>query len=160
MTSSDVVVPEVGEAGMTVTFVRWLKAEGDTVRVGEALFEVDTEKVQLEIEAYAEGTLVSLRAQPGDILAPHQVLATILEADAPAGGPPPGSASSGPRAGGSPEPLPPASPKARRLAEALGLDLRDAAGTGPGGVITEADIRAAADRATGHQPASSTGAIE
>lgn len=154
----DVVVPEVGEAGMTVTFVGWLRAEGDLVRAGEPLFEVDTEKVRLDIEAYADGILTGLRVQPGDEIEPHQVIATIVEPGASAGDPPPGPTSSASRAVGSPGPEPAASPRARRLAEQLGVDLRDAVGTGPNGVITEPDVRAVADRAGALQPPTSTGA--
>ena len=74
----DVIVPEVGEVGMEVVFVRWLKAEGDEVAVGETLFEVDTEKSVMEVEAYAAGTLVELAVAEGDIIQTRQVIARIL----------------------------------------------------------------------------------
>ncbi len=60
---SDVVVPEVGEAGMEVTFVGWLKSDGEQVSVGEPIFEVDTGKVTLEVEAYVEGVLVGSQSR-------------------------------------------------------------------------------------------------
>ena len=51
--ASDVVVPEVGELGMDVTFVRWLKSAGDDVAVGDPLFEVDTEKSVMVVKKVA-----------------------------------------------------------------------------------------------------------
>lgn len=89
----DVVVPEVGEAGMEVAFVRWLKAEGDLVRAGEPLFELDTAKSILEVEAYASGRLSNLRVQPGDVVEPRQVVAMLVE-DGGAGAGDPGSTAS------------------------------------------------------------------
>lgn len=74
----EVIVPEVGEAGMEVTFVRWLKSEGDYVREGEPLFELDTEKSTVEIEAFEEGKLVDLQVSEGDSVEPKQVVASLV----------------------------------------------------------------------------------
>lgn len=167
----DVVVPEVGEVGMDVTFLGWLKAEGDTVRAGEALFELDTAKATIEIEAAVEGVLGDLAAAAGDIVTPHQVIARIVDpgespapvearaADVPGlpGEPaatPAASAATQPgQVGASPPSRAPgaagASPRARRLAGQHGVDLARIAGTGPDGLVTERDVRAAAGFATG-----------
>lgn len=82
----EVLVPEMGEAGMELVFVQWFKAEGDEVVEGEPLFEVDTAKTQVEIEAYGTGVLHGVRVGPGDPIEPRQVLATLL---APGEEPPP-----------------------------------------------------------------------
>jgi len=137
-----VVVPEVGEVGMDVTFVRWLKAEGDPVRQGEPLFEVDTAKAVVEVEAFADGRLAGTRAKPGDLVKPQQVLAVLLAADeqlqfASVAEPSPSVTAPLARVV--------SSPKAKRVAADLGVDLSTfTGGSGPGGLITEADVRAAA----------------
>lgn len=173
----DVIVPEVGEVGMEVVFVRWLKAEGDEVAVGDVLFEVDTEKSVMEVEAYAAGTLADIAVSEGDVIQTRQVIARILEpgdtagpstpdrapsaaasADADSslasGSPGTDDSSSSVPATGSPAASPPArsrgglSPRARRIARELGVDPAGLSGTGPGGLVTEADIRSAAGAAT------------
>jgi pyruvate/2-oxoglutarate dehydrogenase complex dihydrolipoamide acyltransferase (E2) component len=63
---------------MEVTFVRWLHEDGDLVVEGEPLFEVNTEKVVLEVQAFASGRLTDLMAQAGDLIEPHQVVARIV----------------------------------------------------------------------------------
>lgn len=74
----EVIVPEMGEAGMDLVFLRWLKHEGDEVREGEPLFEVDTAKAEVEVQAFASGILRNLRVQEGDPIEPHQVVAVLL----------------------------------------------------------------------------------
>lgn len=75
----DVVVPEVGEVGMEVTFVGWQRQEGEIVHAGDVLFTVDTAKSIVEVEAFTDGTLVDLMANEGDVVTPHQVVARIVE---------------------------------------------------------------------------------
>ena len=172
--ASDVVVPEVGEVGMEVVFVRWLKAEGDEVAVGEPLFEVDTEKSVMEVEAYAAGTLIDLGVGEGDIIATRQVIARILapgeerveavqqpsEIPPQQASPPPGGSSgavesssavpatsSGPPGAAAPRRTG-LSPRARRVAKKLGVDTEGLTGTGPDGLITESDVRAAAEQSS------------
>ena len=65
----DIVVPQVGETTSEVVLVRWLKREGDAVDKGDPLFEVDTDKYVVEIEAFASGTLT-------EILVPELLAAT------------------------------------------------------------------------------------
>lgn len=162
--ASDVVVPEVGEVGMDLTFAGWLKQEGDAVTTGEPLFELNTDKVTLAVEAYVDGTLVDLRAVAGEVVVPHMVVATILapgevrasDGDAvlrtPAEAPSPGTADSSAVPGVSvPRGSSPggASPKARRLAGEAGLDLASVQGSGPEGLITERDVQALIEMTTG-----------
>jgi len=143
----EVVVPEVGEAGMDVVFVGWHKREGDTVRAGEPLFELDTSKATMDVEAFADGTLADLRAVPGDVVAPRQVVALLLAEGESLGPPEPAP----------PAPAPPrAMPRARALAREHGLDLAEVVGSGPGGTITVADVERRTGAADGARRAERT----
>jgi pyruvate dehydrogenase E2 component (dihydrolipoamide acetyltransferase) len=179
--ASDVIVPEVGELGMDVTFVRWLKDVGDDVAIGDPLFELDTEKSTMVVEAYAAGRLADLRASEGDIVAPRDVIGRILGAiespdesataqvpvipPEPVSGADDSSAApgmgSGTRPGEAPDGTRPlgASPRARRLAAELGLDIDTLSGRGPDGLITEADVRAAAQSGSVGVPTSATSIV-
>ncbi len=116
------------------TIVRWLRSEGEEVRAGEPICEVMTDKVNMEVEAPASGILTGIRAKPGDVVPVTEVIAYILE---PGESPPAGTP-----APAEPQTVP-ATPAARRLAKEAGIDLRTVRGTGPGGRITEADVRSA-----------------
>lgn len=145
-------MPQVGETGDEVAFVRWLKSEGDAVREGEPLFELDTSKAVVEVEAFAAGTLARLRAEPGDLVRPHQVVAVLLGAgeelpDESIGyqpaqvvvNPPEGHIATVAK----PIERGRATPKAKQLASERGIELSQISGTGPGGLVTERDIDAA-----------------
>jgi pyruvate/2-oxoglutarate dehydrogenase complex dihydrolipoamide acyltransferase (E2) component len=76
----EVVVPQVGEVGMEVVFVRWLRSEGDLVHEGDPIFEVDTEKSTVEVQAFASGRLIDLQATEGEVVEPLQVVAALVPA--------------------------------------------------------------------------------
>ena len=78
--ATNVYLPALGMAQETGVIVRWLKAEGDTVKKGEALFEVETDKATVEIEASANGYLANVTAAAGDEIPVGQVIAVILAA--------------------------------------------------------------------------------
>lgn len=158
--TAEVVVPELGEYGMELKFVRWLRREGESVSIGQPLFEVDTDKTTVEVEAYAAGTLRDLRVSEGEIVQPHQIVAVIVadhgafEGDVRERMPDAGEtgdlsevrvSSPGPRrAATSEEPTTArvrATPRARRLAQQHGLDLKRLSGTGSGGMIVESDVQ-------------------
>lgn len=134
-------MPALGVAQDTGKLLRWLKAEGEPVAAGEPLMEVETDKVTVEVEAPATGTLAGVRVREGEEVPVGHVLAWILS---------PGEAVPGafPEDGGPRAPAargrPAASPRARRRAEELGVDLAQVMGTGPGGAVTEADVEAVA----------------
>ena len=119
--------------------MRWLKAEGDTVAKGEPLIEVETDKVTVEIEAPADGTLVAVTRRRGRRRAGR--LDGRADPRGGRGGAP--AAAAEPRAA-SRRGL--ASPKARRMAAELGVDLAGVQGSGPRG----------ARRRRGHRPACAT----
>ena len=62
----DVSLPRLGQGMESGTIVRWLKQEGDQVEKGEALYELDTEKVTQEVEADASGVLLKILAGEGE----------------------------------------------------------------------------------------------
>ncbi len=150
-----VIMPALGLAQDTGRVLRWLKAAGESVVQGEPLVEVETDKATVEVEAPATGVLAAVRARPGDVVPVGQPMAVIL---APGESPPPDETAAAPTAAApgapahplSPPPRPsapgriPASPRARRLAEELGVDLTAVRGSGPAGEITAEDVRAAA----------------
>ena len=110
--ATDVIMPALGVAQDTGRVVRWLYGEGDAVTKHQPLIEIETDKVTVELEAPADGTLAAVTASPGDDVAVGTVIALILA---------PGEALSR-----TSEPLPgraPASPVARRMARDLGIDL-------------------------------------
>lgn len=146
----EVVIPQAAAGeGMELTLARWLKQEGEQVRGGEPLFELDTDKATLEIEAVGDGVLGDIRAREGDGVEPLEVVAYLLEP-----GETPPSEPALPRPARPPRGQigPPAgtTPKARELANEYGIDLSTLAGTGAGGFITTKDVEAAiAERDTG-----------
>src|SRR6266480_7021843 len=75
----DVSLPRLGQGMEAGTIVRWLKSEGDAVEKGEALYELDTDKVTQEVEAEASGTLLKILAQEGDEVAVGKRIAVIGE---------------------------------------------------------------------------------
>ncbi|HEY1240355.1 MAG TPA: dihydrolipoamide acetyltransferase family protein, partial [Bryobacteraceae bacterium] len=128
----------------------------ESVKKGEPLLEIETDKVTVEVEAPADGVLASLKAQEGADVPVGQTIAWIV---APGEKPP---AEVAPAVTGramsasvgqvsdlpaTPKPEPErirASPKARRMAKDLGVDLSKLRGTGPGGAISGDDVEAAA----------------
>jgi pyruvate dehydrogenase E2 component (dihydrolipoamide acetyltransferase) len=158
-----VVMPALEMAQETGKLIAWRKQEGDRVTKGEPLLEVETDKAVLEVEAPADGILAGITAQAGTDIPVGQTIAWIV---APGEKPPTEnqSASTAPAARGGlqgktespPAPMaasaaePSAghgariSPKARRLAKELGVDIASVRGSGPGGEILASDIQAAA----------------
>jgi len=149
-----VVMPALEMAQETGKLISWLKREGEPVRKGEMLLEVETDKAVVEIEAAADGILAGVTAKPGDVVHVGHTIAWLVQpGEAPPAAAAPAAAtaravtapaaiSSAPaaRAGGAPR----ISPKARRLAQETGLDINSLKGSGPGGEILADDILAAA----------------
>jgi len=163
-----VVMPALEMAQETGKIISWLKKEGDSIAKGEPLVEIETDKVVLEVEAAADGLLAGVKAAAGDVIPVGQIIAWIV---APGEQPPAEAASTGPAARtmtASPAPTKAApaaapaslaessevrvSPKARRMAKELGVDLSKVRGTGPAGTISGEDVEAAA-KASASSPA-------
>ena len=152
-----VVMPALEMAQETGKLVSWLKKEGEHVRKGDMLLEVETDKAVVEIEAAGDGILAGVTAKPGDVVQVGHTIAWLLQ---PGESPPAATAAlasgrtiSSPAASGSATPAGPAppvaggprlSPKARKLAQEHGVDIASLKGSGPGGEILADDILAVA----------------
>jgi pyruvate dehydrogenase E2 component (dihydrolipoamide acetyltransferase) len=155
------------KVGMNMTegvVEEWYIADGATVAKGELLYRLETEKVNLDVDAEVDGTVrhvvgEGITMKPGDIVgyiyaAGEEVPATLdaaaatqtavapAAAAAPAAAPPPARKVAAAMRGDGGRIL--ASPAARRLAVTLEVELEYVDGTGPGGRIVEADVQAAA----------------
>ena len=151
-----VVMPALEMAQETGKLIAWRKREGESVAKGEPLLEVETDKAVVEVEAPADGILAAVSAQTGAEIPVGQTIAWIVapgeKAPAPLDKVPAARArtesraiSAAPGATTTVAPLPARiSPKARRLAKELGVDLTTVHGSGPDGEILAADIQAAA----------------
>ena len=139
---TNVIMPALEMAQETGKVVRWLKSPGDSVRKGEPILEIETDKVTVEIESPASGVLRDVTAAEGDVVPVGQTIALIVEAGAAASTPvarpaAPVVAAAAP----SPEVTVRASPLARKIAEEQGIDLAHVKATG-GGRIQKADVLA------------------
>src|SRR3954463_3484131 len=75
---ADVIMPMLGMAQETGKVLRWLKQDGESVHKGEPLLEVETDKVTVEIEAPADGTLAGVRVPEGTEVPVGEVIALVL----------------------------------------------------------------------------------
>jgi len=75
--ATNVIMPALELAQETGKVVRWIKAPGDTVRKGEPIVEIETDKVTVEIEAPAAGVLHDVTAQEGDVVPVGHTIAII-----------------------------------------------------------------------------------
>ena len=158
---SEVVMPQMGADMQEGTILRWLKREGDAVQRGEIIAEIETDKANVEIEAYESGILRRILLPEGTTVPVGQVIAVIAapEDDISQYEAAAGVARPEPVAAVPERPAPPAeagrvhaSPAARRLAEELGVDLSRVQGTGPDGRILRRDIEEAAAKAVEAAP--------
>jgi pyruvate dehydrogenase E2 component (dihydrolipoamide acetyltransferase) len=152
-------MPSLGADMEAGTLSKWLVQPGDTVRRGDVIAIIETEKSDIEVEIFASGVVNELLIQKGQRVPVGTLLATVLTngevkatpALAPSPPPPPTPV---PVAAAPPVPAPPppspvpaglrASPAARRRAKELGIDLKTVKGTGPEGAITLSDLEKAA----------------
>ena len=164
-------MPKLGLTMEEGTILKWRKGEGEAVEKGEIILDIQTDKVEYEVESPGGGLILKTLAGEGAVVPCGTDIAVIGEAgedisgfegepdkapekaeptvaDAPATPPPAPVPAPAPAA-----PLPAqtapagrvfASPAARRVARELGIDYRVLTGSGPGGRIVQADVRAAA----------------
>jgi pyruvate dehydrogenase E2 component (dihydrolipoamide acetyltransferase) len=150
-----ITVPRLGWSMEQGVFVGWLKADGATVRAGEPLFTLESEKATEDIEGFDDGVLHIPADGPrkGGVIAVGAVIGFVLQAGEPI--PVPSKHSAAPqqrettaadtRAPATAAPArarPVSSPRARRTAANLGIDWRNAKGTGQTGRIRERDVLA------------------
>ena len=163
-----VVMPALEMAQETGKVISWKKKEGERVTKGEALLEVETDKAVVEIEATGDGILAGVTAPEGSVVPVGQTIAwlvqpgeqppakTAVAATGRTGGSVPAAQAAAAAATTAPTVNPAdvqVSPKARRLAKELGVDLGRVRGSGSGGEILASDIEAAAKAGTQAGPA-------
>ena len=165
--ASEIVLPQWGMEMQDGTIVRWLKQEGDPVAEGEPIVEVETAKLQTELESTASGILSRIVAQEGEIVPIRGVLCVIAEPGeelspsaapaAPASVSPAPATRAAPAANGAGTSASGAQvvPAARRLARERGVDLAQVRGSGPGGRVLVADVEAALQAPPVASPATS-----
>jgi pyruvate dehydrogenase E2 component (dihydrolipoamide acetyltransferase)/2-oxoisovalerate dehydrogenase E2 component (dihydrolipoyl transacylase) len=146
----DFALPEIGEGVYEAELIRWLVEPGATVKRGQPLAEVMTDKATMEVPAPFAGTITSLRAQPGQAVKVGQPLLSYESASKAVAAPEPTPTT--PRLPTTPLPNGPiraavadrlpvkAAPSVRQLARKLGIDLADLHGSGPEGRILIEDL--------------------
>ena len=77
--ADEIHVPELGESVADATVGRWLKQEGEAVSAGDALVELETDKINFEVEAEHDGVLESIQKAEGDTVTVGEVIGTIGE---------------------------------------------------------------------------------
>jgi len=155
-----VVMPALEMAQENGKLLAWRKKEGESVSKGEPLLEIETDKAVVEVEAPGDGILAGITADVGAVIPVGETIAWLV---APGEQPPAKAATAAPAAratsvahaaAAAPAQARPAaaagvaaqiSPKARRLAKELGVDIAQIQGTGPDGTITSEDVQAAAN---------------
>jgi pyruvate dehydrogenase E2 component (dihydrolipoamide acetyltransferase) len=157
--------PDIGEGLTEGEIVRWLVKEGDEVKEGQPLVEVETDKALAEIPSPKTGVILKILAKEKEIVKVGQVIVVIGEKGESVAAPPPKPGSVGvvgeleeapeeaPAAAAAPEPAKPvfvsehalATPAVRALAKESGIDINKVKGTGPGGRVLEKDVRGFAE---------------
>lgn len=159
---TEVIMPKMGDGMEEGTLLEWLKKDGDTVKSGEVIGTIQTDKATLELESPGAGTLTGILIAPGETVPVGRPIAAIVKAgeSVPAGwgsgsaatpAPQAAAAAATPAPSVASAPAAPsgvtdrvkASPLAKRIASEAGVPLAGIMGTGPGGRIVEKDVRAA-----------------
>jgi 2-oxoglutarate dehydrogenase E2 component (dihydrolipoamide succinyltransferase) len=163
--AAEIHVPELGESVADATVGRWLKQEGEAVTSGDALVELETDKINFEVEAEQDGVLESISKGEGETVNVGEVIGTIGEGDEAGDGAAPaqteeqedGQPAEEEQQAEAEQPEPEAeetsnghrevedgagraSPSVRRLAQEYGIDLAEVSGSGSGGRITREDV--------------------
>src|SRR6187431_790652 len=99
---SNIVVPQLGESVVEARVARWLKKEGDRVEIGEPVVELETEKIDLEVNADKGGVITSIKRKEGDDVKIGELLAVLDETAAAAAAPSGNGSGAKPKATASP----------------------------------------------------------
>lgn len=146
---TEIAMPQLSDSMEQGLVLQWLIEDGDEVKVGDELVEIETDKATMTYESEVAGTLHIVVAE-GTTVAVGETIATVgaaAEAEAPSTAEPARAAAApaAARNGGAPSAdRAPATPVARRLADAHGVELASLRGSGPRGRITKADVLDAA----------------
>lgn len=173
----EVTMPQMGADMTEGTLLKWVKQVGDSVKRGEVIAEIETDKATIELEAYESGTIIKLVAQEGDVVPVGDVIALLGEpseavpdverkppAEKPArraiepevkeravaaAAPAPAPERTEAPAAGETDSRIRISPVARRIAREAGVDISALRGSGPDGRILRRDVEAAAAASKG-----------
>jgi len=148
------VLPDLGEGLVEAEIRAVLVHEGDVVKEDSPLLEVETDKAQVEIPSPFAGRVEKIHVEPGQTVKVGQPLVSFADAGGAAAPAPSAAPAAAPVA---PAPRPAATeradggpiaaaPSTRRLAREMGVDLHAVRGTGPGGRVTDDDVRASAGK--------------
>jgi pyruvate dehydrogenase E2 component (dihydrolipoamide acetyltransferase) len=176
----NILMPALSPTMEKGNLARWLKKEGDAIKAGDVLAEIETDKATMEVEAIDEGTLAKILVPDGTADVAVNTLIGVIAAEgedvkaagaapavsakAPAASAPQAAAPTAVAATGAPvaAPVPStgaarvfASPLARRIAKEARIDLSRVKGSGPHGRIVEKDVRAAMAGGAAFAPVSS-----
>ncbi len=168
----EITMPRLSDSMEEGTILKWLVSEGDEVKRGQPIAEIETDKANMTYEADTDGTVSELVAQEGDTLPVGEVIARVGDGDSRS------SLDAGREEPEEEEPTPEpepdqrratsdqrngdergeatrvkASPVARRMAGEMGVELAQLEGSGPGGRIVKADVEAAAKDGGERRPA-------
>lgn len=161
-----IVMPDLGSGMEEGTLLNWTKSVGDTIKPGDVIAEIETDKATVEVPVEVSGTITQLIGEPGATLKVGSVIGYVGAAGekapeaAPAAEPAaeqtaavqtPSTPAPAPAANGAAKPTPVeadgnlpggvrASPVARKIAAEKGIDLKAVQGSGPGGRIVKADV--------------------
>ncbi len=158
--ATNILMPALSPTMTEGTLARWLKKEGDEVKAGDVLAEIETDKATMEVEAVDEGVLGKILVADGTTgVKVNAPIGVMVDAGESVSDPAPAAP---PAATKAETPVPPpqvakpvanghapdtervfASPLARRMAKEAGVDLATLTGSGPNGRIVKADIEAA-----------------
>ncbi|WP_339210946.1 dihydrolipoamide acetyltransferase family protein [Aeribacillus sp. FSL K6-8210] len=156
--AKEIFMPKLSSTMEVGTLLQWFKEEGESVEIGEPLFEIMTDKINIEVEAYDRGTLLKKYFQPDDQIPVNQVIGYIGEPGEKVPDVPPAlSEESTEQSGEKTEQSETnegavevksnengkvrATPAARRLAKEAQVDLRNIVGSGPKGRIHLKDVK-------------------
>jgi pyruvate dehydrogenase E2 component (dihydrolipoamide acetyltransferase) len=167
---TNILMPALSPTMEKGNLAKWLKKEGDRIKSGDVIAEIETDKATMEVEAVDEGILAKIMVPAGTADVAVNALIAVLAgegedpgsvtaakpatAPAPAPAPAPMAAAPAPAAVSTPAPAPVAngaagaprvfaSPLAKRLAKDAGIDIGAIAGSGPHGRVVERDVKAA-----------------
>ncbi|MCM2676128.1 dihydrolipoamide acetyltransferase family protein [Alkalicoccobacillus plakortidis] len=154
----EIFMPKLSSTMQVGTLLEWFKEEGDSVEIGEPLFEIMTDKINIEVEAYEEGTLLKRYVGEDDEVPVNYVIGYIGRSDEPVPDTSPGVSDSDSQAGAVAKEHPAqveandrdrnhdekvrATPAARRVAKQESVTLSEVDGSGPRGRVQEADVYA------------------
>lgn len=155
--ATPIVMPRLGDFMTEGTVIRLVKSKGDSVDRGEVVAEIETEKLNYDLEATEAGLFHPVVEEGASVDVDGLIGYLLAEGEAAPEPPPPRAPTAPATSQATPDParpsrtapardgVVPSTPGARRLADSLGVDLTQVTATGPRGRVVDADVRAFAE---------------